>query len=143
MLRGRTVDFTADGWGLKSRLALGERVDFFVGGMVYDYSRNLRIQQDIDVLAFISRSRLGMINNLVDHRFNTGFEFKFGLRSIDVTAGQWQTAIDGSTIDSYSIGFLTPISDRIDAELRLSLDESEIYGRTNAFSVYLYYFGRA
>jgi len=141
LLQGRTAKFSADGWGLSARLSLGERVNLYLGGMVYDYSRNLRIQPDIDVLAFISRSRLSMINNLIDDRFNVGVEFKFGLRSVDVTAGQWQTAIDGSTIDSYSIGFLTPLTDRTDAEIRFSYDESEVYGRTTAVSFYLYYFG--
>lgn len=140
-LRGRTATFHADGWGLTSRLALGETVSLFAGGMAYDYSRNLRIQADIDVLAFISRSRLSMINNLIDHQFNGGIEFRFGLRSLDLTAGEWQTAIDGGRIASYSIGFLTPLGDRFDGEFRLSLDDSEIYGRTTAFSVYLYYFG--
>lgn len=140
-LRGRTAKFSADGWGLSSRLALGERVNLYLGGMVYDYSRNLRIQPDIDVLAFISNSRLSMINNLIDDRISGGIEIQFGLRSVDLTAGQWQTAVDGSSINSYSIGFLTPIGDRVDAEFRVSLDESETYGRTTAFSFYLYYFG--
>ena len=82
-----------------------------------------------------------MINSLIDDRYNAGLEFNFGLRSIDLDVGRWRTAVDGSTIDSYSIGFLTPVSDRTDAEFRLSYDESEVFGRTTAFSVYLYYFG--
>ena len=81
-----------------------------------------------------------MINNLIDDRFTGGLEYRFGLRSIDITAGQWQTAVDGSRIDSYSVGFLTPIGDRYDLEFRLSLDESDSYGRTTAFSFFLYYF---
>ena len=111
--------------------------------MVYDYSRNLRIQQDIDVLAFISRSRLGMINSLVDNRYSTGLEYRFGLQSIDLNVGRWQTAIDGGSVDSLSVGFLTPVSDRLDAEVRLSYDDSEIYGETRALSIYIYYFGGA
>jgi hypothetical protein len=140
-LRGNTVKWTADGWGLNARLALGERVNLFAGGMVYDYSRNLRIQPDIDVLAFITRSRLSMINNLIDDRFSAGVEFRFGLQSIDVTAGRWQAALDGTEVDSFSLGFLTPISDRFDAEFRFSLDQSQTYGETRALSVYFYYFG--
>jgi hypothetical protein len=141
LLRGRTVTFSADGWGMSTRLSLGNRASLFAGGMVYDYSRNLRLQQDIDVLAFISRSRLSMINNLVDHRLNGGIEYRFGLQSIDVTAGRWQAAIDGTDVDSLSVGFLTPIADRFDAEFRFSLDDSEIFGETRALAVYFYYFG--
>ena len=140
-LRGRTVEFNADGWGLSSRLSLGERFNLYLSGMVYDYSRNLRIQPDINVLAFVSNSRLSMMNSLIDDRYSGGIEINFGLHSIDLTAGQWRTAFDGSQIDSYSIGFLTPVSDRFDAEFRLSLDESDSYGRATALSLYLYYFG--
>jgi hypothetical protein len=140
-LRGRTATFSANGWGISSRLRLGERVSVFVGGMKYAYSRNLRIQQDVDTLTYISRSRLSMINNLLDHRFDIGAQYDVGLRSFDVTAGQWQTAIDGSTVDSFSIGFLTPASNRVDIEFRLSYDDSEVYGNTTALSFYLYYFG--
>ena len=140
-LQGRTARFSADGWGLTGRLSLGERVNLYAGGMAYEYSRNLRIQPDIDVLAFISRSRLSMINNLLDHRFNAGVEFRFGLQSIDVSAGNWQAAIDGTEVDSFSVGFLTPIADRLDVEVRFSNDDSEIFGDTQALSVYFYYFG--
>jgi hypothetical protein len=141
LLRGRTALFSANGLGLTARLALGERVNFRLGGMAYDYSRNLRLQEDINVLAFVSSSRLSMVNSLIDNRFNAGLEYSFGLKSIDVTAGRWQTAIDGSTVDSYSVGFLTPVSDRLDMELRVAFDHSETFGRTTALSVHLYYFG--
>jgi hypothetical protein len=82
-----------------------------------------------------------MINSLIDYRFNAGLEFNFGLKIIAVTAGRWQTAIDGSSVDSYSLGFLTPVSDRVDMELRVALDDSETFGRATALSIYLYYFG--
>lgn len=137
----REVGFTADGWGLTSRFPLGKSVSLHMGGMQFDYSRNIRIQQDIDSLRFLSSSRLSMINSLIDHRVNAGLEFKFGLRSIDLTAGSWQTAVDGGKVNSFSLGFLTPLSDRTDAEFRFSYDDSESFGNTTALSVYLYYFG--
>lgn len=140
-LRGRTAEFSADGWGLRTRLVLGQHVNILFGGMTYDYSRNLRLQQDIDVLAYLSSSRLSMINSLIDYRFNSGLEFSFGLKIIDVSAGRWQLAVDGSKVDSYSVGFLTPVSDRFDMEFRLAFDHSETFGSTTALSVYLYYFG--
>lgn len=140
-LRGRTAEFSADGWGIRTRVALGDRLNFTLGGMKYDYSRNLRLQPDINVLAYLSSSRLSMINSLIDHRFNGGLEFEFGLRSVDFTVGNWQLAVDGSTVDSYSLGFLTPISDRVDMEMRVAFDDSETFGSTTAISVHLFYFG--
>jgi len=140
-LRGRTAKFSANGLGLRARLELGEYLSFSLSGMAYDYSRNIRLQPDIDTLVFLSSSRLSMINSLIDSRFNAGLEFRFGLRSIDVKVGRWQTAIDGGNVDSYSVGFLTPVSDRLDVEFRIAFDDSDTFGRTTALSVYLYYFG--
>lgn len=141
LLRGRTAKFDANGVGATARLELGEKLSFRVGGMSYDYSRNLRLQPDINVLTFLTASRLSTINSLIDSRINAGLEYSFGLRSIDVGVSQWQTAVDGSEVDSYSLGFLTPISDRVDMELRVAFDDSETFGNTTSFSVYLYYFG--
>lgn len=140
-LRGRIAEFSSNGWGIRARVALADRLNFTLGGMTYDYSRNLRLQPDIDALAYLSSSRLSMINSLIDHRFNGGLEYEFGLRSVDITAGNWQLAVDGSTVDSYSLGFLTPISDRVDMEMRVAFDDSETFGSTTAVSVHLFYFG--
>jgi hypothetical protein len=137
----RTVEFSADGIGVNSRFPLGENSSFHLGGMAYDYSRNIRLQPDIDALRFLSYSRMSMMNSLIDHRVNAGVEFKFGLRALDFTVGSWQTAVDGGRVESYSVGFLTPISERTDIEFRFSFDDSENFGQTTALSVYLYYFG--
>jgi hypothetical protein len=109
--------------------------------MHYGYSRNIRIQPEIDILRFLSASRLSLINSLIDYRINAGLEFRFGLRSVDVSIGNWQTAVDQSKVDSYTIGFLTPMSDRTDIEIRLSFDDSENFGNTTSLTVFLYYFG--
>lgn len=137
----RTVEFSADGIGISSRFPLGKRASLHVSGIQYEYSRNIRLQPDIDALRFLSASRLSMINSLIDHRFNAGVEFRMGLRSVDVSAGSWQTAVDGDRVDSYSIGFLTPLTDRTDVEFRFSVDHSEFFGQTTAISMHLYYFG--
>ena len=137
----RKAEFHADGWGLTSRIQFSDRITVRLSGMHYGYSRDIRIQPEIDVMRFLSASRLSLINSLIDYRINAGMEFRFGLRSIDVSAGSWKTAVDQSKVDSYTIGFLTPMSDRTDIEFRLSFDDSESFGNTTALTVYLYYFG--
>lgn len=137
----RKVEFHADGWGMTNRIQLTDRITFRLSGMHYGYSRNIRIQPEIDSLRFLSASRLSLINSLIDYRINAGLEFRFGLRSLDVSVGSWQTAVDQSKVDSYTIGFLTPMTDRTDIEFRLSLDDSENFGNTTALTIYLYYFG--
>ena len=136
-----TAEFSADGWGLTARFKAADRVSLHLGGMRYDYSRNIRINPEIDTLRFLAVSRLSLINSLLDHRLNAGIEFRFGLSSLDLTVGNWETAVDQSRVNSYSIGFLTPMSDRTDIEIRLSLDDSENFGQTTALTAYLYYFG--
>ena len=137
----RKAEFHADGWGMTNRVRIGDRFTVRLSGMHYGYSRNIRIQPDIDVLRFLSASRLSLINSLIDYRVNAGVEFRFGLRSVDASVGTWKTAVDQSKVDSYTVGFLTPMTDRTDIEFRLSFDNSESFGNTTALTVYLYYFG--
>ena len=137
----RKAEFHADGWGMTNRIQFSDRIIFRLSGMHYGYSRNIRIQPEIDILRFLSASRLSLINSLIDYRINAGLEFRFGLRSVDVSIGNWQTAVDQSKVDSYTIGFLTPMSDRTDIEIRLSFDDSENFGNTTSLTVFLYYFG--
>ena len=137
----RTAEFSADGLGLSSRFSVSENTSLRLDGIVYDYSRDIRLQPDIDALRVLSFSRLSMFNSLIDHRVDMGVEFRKGLRSIDLTAGSWQTAVDGGRVDSFSIGYLAPINDRTDGEIRFSFDDSENFGQTMAISVYVYFFG--
>ncbi len=137
----RKTEFQADGWGMTNRIKIGDRTTIRLSGMSYDYSRNIRIEPDIDVLRFLSASRLSLMNSLIEYRINAGMEFRFGLRSVDLSAGRWKTAVDQSKVDSYTIGFLTPMTDRMDIEFRLSFDDSDSFGNTTALTVYLYYFG--
>ncbi len=141
-LRGATkAEFHADGLGGTGRFNVSDNTTLRVSGMVYDYSRNIRLQRDIDRLRFLSASRLSLINSLIDYRYSASVEYRFGLRSVEFSVGALETAVDQSKVDSYTLGFVTPMTDRTDIEFRLSVDESENFGSTTALTVYLYYFG--
>ncbi|MEX0976014.1 MAG: hypothetical protein WDZ50_02820 [Woeseia sp.] len=137
----RTIDFTADGIGLTGSLRTGKRTSFFAGGMWYDYSRNIRLQQDIESLRYLSRSRLTLMNGLLDNRWHAGMEIEFGLKSLDVGFSRWQTAVGHGRVDSISIGFLMPLGKTSDIEFRLAFDDSANYGNSSVFSVFGYFFG--
>jgi hypothetical protein len=126
---------------MTNRVQFGDRLVFRLSGMFYEYSRDIRIQPDIDALRFLSASRLSLINSLLDYRLNAGVEYRFGLRSVNFSVGRWKTAVDQGKVDSFGVGFLTPMSNRTDIEFRLSFDDSENFGNTTALTVYLYYFG--
>jgi len=136
----RVVPFTANGIGLSARLALGDRTSVHVGGISYEYSRDIALQPRIDLLRSFTLSRLSLMNSLVDYRVSGGIEWELGDRRVDLLFARWQTAIDQGRVDSMGIGFLTPVGSRMDIELRLAQDRSEEFGSATVLSVFVYLF---
>jgi hypothetical protein len=67
---------------------------------------------------------------------------EFGLRVLDFSYANWQSAAaQGGSIDSFGVGFLTPLGTASDIEFRLSRDESDVFGDSTVVSVFLYFFG--
>jgi hypothetical protein len=137
----REVEFSADGIGASLRLKLNDALSVYANGMRYDYSRNLAVQPNIDVLRIFALSSLSTVNSLLDDRVSGGLEYSFGARVLDVRASSWRTAVFGDRVDSIGVGLLTPLGNASDLELRLSLDDSDSAGRATLFSVYLYFYG--
>jgi len=140
-IRRRQVNFDAHGYGLGARLDLTDNVDVRFRGMSYDYSVNLRLDPNRDIVNLISVTRLSLLNTLVDYRASLSFGIDFGLKRLEFEAGQWRGAVEGSITNSYSARFLVPISRRNDIEFELGFDESENYGEVTVFSVLLYFYG--
>lgn len=139
--RRRKVNFDANGIGLGARLDLSESVDVRLKGMSYDYSVNLRLDPNRDIVDLISVTRLSLINTLVDYRASLSLGFDFGLKRLEFETAQWEGAVAGSRTNSYSVRFLTPIGNRNDIEFGLGYDDSENYGEVTVFSVFLYFYG--
>ena len=139
--RRRQVNFDANGFGLGARLDLWENVDIRLKGMSYDYSVNLRLDPNRDIVDLISVTRLSLINTLVDYRANISLGFDFGLKRLELEFAQWEGAVAGSRTNSYSLRFLAPIGRRNDIEFGLGYDDSENYGEVTVFSVFLYFYG--
>ena len=140
-LRRRQVNFDANGFGLGARLDLSDNVDLRFRGMSYDYSVNLRFDPDRDLVNLISVTRLSLLNTLVDYRASLGLGIDVGLKRLEFEVAQWEGAVAGSRTNSYSVRFLTPISERNDIEFELGYDDSENYGEVTVFSVLLYFYG--
>lgn len=136
--RPRSVSFEADGIGVSASAPIGERVRIYAGGMDYDYSRNIRLQPNVDTLRFFSLSRLSIVNSLIDYRANVGLEVSFGDRAVDVRFARWQTEVDQGEINSFGVGFLTPIGAAADLEIRAAFDDSENFGSATVLSFFLY-----
>lgn len=139
--RRRQVNFDAHGYGLGARLDLTDNVDVRFKGMSYDYSVNLRLDPNRDLVSLISVTRLSLLNTLVDYRASLSLGVDFGLKRLEFEAGQWKGAVEGSITNSYSVRFLLPIGRRNDIEFELGFDESENYGEVTVFSVLLYFYG--
>ena len=134
------VEFEADGIGFSGSLPLNERLTVYANAMDYDYSRDIRIQPNVDTLRLFSRSRLSMINSLVDYRASAGLDISFGLKSLDLRIARWRTEVDQGDVDSISLGLLLPASNSADAEVRLAYDDSENFGGATVLSVFFYLF---
>jgi hypothetical protein len=109
--------------------------------MGYNYSRNINLQPYIDAFRPFRFSRLGLINNLLDYRYSAGIDWSISAQNFDVRIERWQTAVDQDTVDSISVGILTPFGDRGDMEFRLAYDKTENFGESFAVSVFFYFFG--
>ena len=139
--RRRQVNFDANGYGLGARLDLSEDVDIRFKGMSYDYSVNLRLDPNRDIVNLISVTRLSLLNTLVDYRVSASLGVDFALKRLEFEFAQWEGAVEGSRTNSYSVRFLTPIGRRNDIEFGLGYDDSENYGEVTVFSIFLYFYG--
>jgi hypothetical protein len=139
--RSRQVNFDANGIGISARLDLTDKVDVRIKGIAYDYSINLRLDPNRDIVNVISVSRLSLINSLVDYRANVGLGIDFGLKRLEFDIAQWEGAVAGARTNSYSLRFLMPVGKRNDIELGIGYDDSDTYGEVTVFSVYLYFYG--
>ena len=137
----RVFEFSSDGYGLSTRFKLSDAVSLSFGGMTYEYSRNINLQPNIDVLRRFSTSRLGLMNSLLDYRLTASIDRSFGPRTISFVIEQWQTAIDQGNVNSFGAGLLTPIGNLSDLEFRLSYDQSDDFGSTLTLSAFFYFFG--
>lgn len=137
----RRATFDAQGIGIGARLDLTDRVDVSLKGIAYDYSVNLRLDPNRDIVSIISVSRLSLINSLVDYRVNFGLGIDFGLKRLELDVAQWEGAVAGARTNSYSLRLLTPISNRNDVEFGLGYDDSDVYGQVTVFSIFLYFYG--
>ena len=137
----RTASFDADGIGLTTRIDITDTVDFGVSGMDYDYSVNLRLDDNSRLLQFLAFSRLSLINSLVDYRAYATFGVDVGNRRWELDFGKWKGEVDGGTTTSTTLRFLNPLGDAADIEFALGYDDSDIYGDVTFFSVFLYFYG--
>jgi len=141
MFRRRQLEFDANGIGISARLDLTDTVDVRMKGIAYDYSVDLRLDPNRDIVNVISVSRLSLINSLVDYRANIGLGIDFGLKRLEFDIAQWEGAVAGARTNSYSLRFLTPVGKRNDIEFGIGYDDSDTYGEVTVFSVFLYFYG--
>lgn len=140
LLRPRTLEFSADGVGFSGRLEAGERASAYVGGMWYDHPDIVSAPGTTD-LRFLSLSRLVLAHGLLDRKTHAGIEIELGPRSLDFRYANWQGLANQGDIDSFGVGFLTPLTASSDLEIRLSRDDSDAFGDATVLSVFLYFFG--
>lgn len=138
---GREFAFDADGIGARARFKFGKSFSVGVSAMHYDYGVNFRPDENRDAIRLQTVSRLGLINNLVDSRARITFGLDAGLKRWEFDLGTWKGALDRTRTRSATVRYLTPLGRRTDIEFGLGYDDSELYGNTTLFSVFLYFYG--
>lgn len=137
----RSFSFDADGIGLTTRIEITDDVDIGVSGIDYDYSINLRLDDNRRLLEFLAFSRLSLINSLVDYSVYATLGVDVGRRRWELDVGQWQGEVDGGTTTSTTLRFLNPLGKSTDIEFALGYDDSDLYGGVTFLSVFLYFYG--
>ncbi len=139
---GRTISFDASGVGLTARLDLTDAVSLHLSGMDYDYSINLRLDPSrVELIRLLTATRLSLINSLVDYRASAGLGIDIGSRHLQIDIASWRGAVDGGRTKSATVRLLMPMSGSSDIEFGVGYDDSELYGDTTFFSVFLYFYG--
>ena len=138
---GRDVRFHANGYGLTGNVQVTDSLSFSATGVRYDYSVPLRIDDNRDIINFLSISRLSLIASLIDYRVGADIGLNVGESHWSVDYYTWKGAVDGGKTDSTSLQFLTPLGKRFDIELSFGHDRTELYGSANVYSVFFYFYG--
>lgn len=138
---GRTARFDANGVGLTTRFDVTEKVSLGLYGMDYEYSVNLRLDDNRRLLDLLSFSRLSLINSLVDYRAGITMGLEAGKQYWRLDLSSWEGEMDGSATRSATVRLLTPMGKGSDIEFSLGVDDSDLYGNVTFFSVFLYFYG--
>ena len=138
---GRKIGFDASGIGLTARFDVTDKVTIGVSGMGYDYSVNLKLDDNRPLLDLLSFSRLSLINSLIDYRAYATLGLDVGKRRWQVDVGTWKGEVDSGATRSATVRFLNPLSETADIEFALGMDDSDLYGTVTIFSVFLYFYG--
>jgi hypothetical protein len=141
LMQERTLSFSAHGIGFSGRAHPGKRVSVYLGGMWYDYPENVTVDPGVRDLRSLSLSRLMLAHGLLDRKAHAGVEVDLGQRSVDFRYANWHGIGNQGSIDSFGVGFLTPLGASSDIEVRLSRDDSDTFGDATVLSVFLYFFG--
>ena len=140
-LATREITFDANGFGVSARFQTSENTSLRFRGIKYDYSVPFRPAENVDAVRLLSVSRLSLINSMVDHRASISLGIDQGHKHWELDVTTWEGVIDRARTNSFTLRFLTPLSDRTDIEFGLGYDDSELYGDVTFFSLYLYFYG--
>ena len=135
------MTFTATGRGLNARLNISDSVSAYVSAMEYDYSVAFQTQESDRIRRLVQISRLSVLSSLVESRVSGGIDIDIGDKVLGLDVSRWEGAVTGSSNDSFTLRFLMPISSRVDMELSLGVDQSELFGDASIGGIRFYYYG--
>ena len=141
LLPEREVPFTADGIGASGSIDVGEAGNLFASLMHYDYSVDLRLDPNRDIVRLLPLTRLSLISSLLDERAALGVGVDVGNSRWELELGTSVAAVDGSRSRMASVRLLTPVSRRTDIEFGLGFDDNDLYGEIFVASLFVFFYG--
>ncbi len=133
--------FDATGWGLNARFDVSDTVTLYASGKDYDYSVAFLQEPSDRIQPLIVISRLSVLSSLSDWRISGGITVEVGDKELGLDVSKWEGAITGSSNDSVTASFLTPLSRRVDLEISLGADRSELFGDATIMGLRFFYYG--
>ncbi len=133
--------FDATGWGLNGRLEVSDNVTLYASGMDYDYSVAFLQQSSDRIRPLIVVSRLSVLSSLADWRVSGGIGVDVGEQRLGLDVSRWDGAITGSSNESITASLVTPLSLRVDMEIAIGADRSELFGDATVATLSFFYYG--
>lgn len=137
----RTGSVRADGLGASLRYRWPGGTSLYLSAIGYDYSRDISLLANLDLLSIRFASTLSLAGSLLDHDIAGGVEWEAGPVLLDVEVSRQRSALDKADVDSVSAGVLWPVADRLDLQLRAGRSDAEDFGGATFMGLYFFLYG--
>jgi hypothetical protein len=99
-----------------------------------------RLTRVVAAVRSLSSSSLTLANSLLAHAATVGFDYRFGEQTLNFEAGHDRGEVDDLDVTTLSTGWLFPVGDAVDVEVRLGVSDADTFGSSvfGGISLFVY-----